>query len=51
MFYNRKTKTYITADIDRHIGSVWKKVKTVEGLRSNTTRLGTYDEFLNWIGK
>lgn len=42
---------YITADADSHIGGVWKMAKTVEDLASKSTRLGTFDEFLNWIGK
>lgn len=51
VFYNAKTKMYITADIDMHNGGVWKMAKTIEGLASKATRLGTYDKFLNWIGK
>ncbi|MGN0570026.1 MAG: toxin C-terminal domain-containing protein [Candidatus Fimenecus sp.] len=50
-FYNSKTKRYLTLDIDSHDGCVWKMAKTVEDLRSKSTRLGTFDEFLNWMGK
>ena len=51
VFYNAKTKMYITADVDSHIGGVWKMANTVKGLASKSSRLGTFDEFLNWIGK
>lgn len=51
VFYNSKTKTYITADVDGHIGGVWKMAKSVKDLSSKSTRLGTYDASLKWIGK
>ncbi|MDE6693752.1 MAG: toxin C-terminal domain-containing protein, partial [Muribaculaceae bacterium] len=44
-------KNYITPDVDKHVGGVWKSAKTKEALNSKSTRLGTYDEDLNWIGK
>ena len=50
VFYNPKTKLYITPDVDGHNGGVWKMAKTVEDLSSKSTRMGTYDEFLNRIG-
>ena len=50
VFYNAKKGLYIVADVDEHNGGVWKMAKTVKDLASKTTRLGTYDEFLNWIG-
>ena len=42
---------YITADIDGHIGGVWKAANSVKGLGSRSTRLGTFDAFMNWIGE
>lgn len=51
MFFNAKTKTYITADADGHIGGVWKMAKSVKALSSKSTRMGTYDATLRWIGK
>ena len=50
VFYNPKTKLYITPDVDGHNGGVWKMAKTVEDLSSKSTRMGTYDEFLNRKG-
>jgi len=44
-------KIFITPDRTGHIGGVWKAAKKVEDLGNNTTRLGTYDQFLKWIGK
>ena len=42
-FYNPKTKTYISPDVDRHKGGVWKMFDR------NFKRLGTYDAQLNPI--
>jgi RHS repeat-associated protein len=50
IYYNSKTKTYITPDIDSHNGGKWKMAKSIPGLLSKGTRLGTYDENLNRIG-
>jgi hypothetical protein len=50
VFYNPKTRTYITPDITGHCGGVWKGATSVEGLGRKETRLGTYDENLNRIG-
>jgi hypothetical protein len=33
-----------------HIGGVWKGAASAAGLRSKTTRMGTYDANLNKIG-
>ena len=44
-------KTYITPDVDQHSGGVWKMAKTIKDLYDKSTRMGTYDEFLNWIGR
>lgn len=43
-------KTYITYDVDAHNGGFWKMAKTIDGLRSKSTRMGTYDRNLNRIG-
>lgn len=43
-------KSYITQDIDSHVGGTWKMGGSPDGF-GPTTRLGTYDEQLNWIGK
>ena len=56
IYYNRKTKTYISQDIGSgdgsgpHNGGVWKQAKTHEKLNSKGTRMGTYDANLNRIG-
>ena len=56
IYYNRKTKTYISQDIGSgdgsgpHNGGGWKQAKTHEKLNSKGTRMGTYDADLNRIG-
>jgi len=56
VFYNKKTKTYISQDIGSgngmglHNGGVWKMAKSPEELNSKDTRMGTYDANLNRIG-
>ncbi len=56
IYYNKKTKTYISQDIGSangtgpHNGGVWKQAKTIEGINSKQTRMGTYDAQLNRIG-
>lgn len=56
IYYNKKTKTYISQDIGSgdgtgpHNGGVWKQAKSPEELNSKKTRMGTYDANLNRIG-
>ena len=50
VYYNPKTKVYISPDVDGHSGGVWKAADSVRNLNSETTRMGTYDENLNKIG-
>jgi len=56
IFYNKKTKTYISQDIGSgnglgpHNGGVWKQATTPERLNSRDTRMGTYDANLNRVG-
>ena len=50
VYYNPKNNTYIAYDQSGHSIGVWKMAKTVEGLFSKDTRMGTYDEFFNKIG-
>ncbi len=50
VYYHKKNKNYITHDIDSHNGGFWKMAKTINGLKSKKTRLGTYDKDLNRIG-
>ena len=56
IYYNRKTKTYISPDIGSgrdsgsHNGGVWKMAKSIKDLERKETRMGTYDENLNRIG-
>ncbi len=45
VFFNPKTRTYITPDVDAHNGGVWKMFDR-KGIR-----IGTYDGELNRIGK
>ncbi|MNW46526.1 hypothetical protein D3C74_238250 [compost metagenome] len=44
-------KIFISPDVDSHIGGVWKAAKTIKDLGSKETRYGTYDVFLNYVGK
>ncbi|WP_207655546.1 toxin C-terminal domain-containing protein, partial [Desulfocucumis palustris] len=46
----KKGKTYITPDVDSHIGGVWKAAGSVEGLSKKSTRWGSYDADLKRIG-
>lgn len=57
VFYNPKTKKYITVDVGNgrnnggsHNGGVWKMATSVEKLTKKETRLGTFDANLNKIG-
>ncbi|WP_152961918.1 toxin C-terminal domain-containing protein [Aneurinibacillus migulanus] len=56
IFYNKKTKTYISQDIGSadgsppHKGGVWKMAKSPEALNRKETRMGTYDANLKRIG-
>lgn len=43
-------KDFISRDVDKHNGGVWKRAKTVEKLQSRKTRMGTYDKDLRRIG-
>jgi hypothetical protein len=43
-------KTFITQDIDSHSGGLWKMASSVANLASKSTRIGTYDYDLNYIG-
>jgi RHS repeat-associated protein len=43
-------KTFISQDITSHSGGLWKMARTVKDLGSKTTRMGTYDLDLNYIG-
>ena len=40
---------YITADVDSHVGGVWKAADTIANLGSKSTRSGTYNALLEWI--
>lgn len=54
VFVNYKAPSYlryITADTDGHIGGAWKAASTIQNLASKSTRSGTYDIFLNYIGE
>ena len=46
----KKGNRYITPDVDSHNGGAWKMADSVANLRSKSTRMGTYDINLNWIG-
>lgn len=56
IYYNKKTKTYISQDIGSgdgsgtHNGGVWKMAKSPEALNKKDTRMGTYDGNLKRIG-
>ena len=51
IFYSKKKKKYITADVDKHNGGVWKMASSIKGLASKKTRDGTFDRNLKQIGK
>ena len=42
---------FITRDRTGHKGGAWKMNNKPSGFNSTKTRLGTYDENLNWIAK
>lgn len=44
IYYSRKSKNYLTSDIDQHKGGYWKKATQIEYLFSKNKRLGTFDE-------
>ncbi len=46
----KKGNRYISPDVDCHNGGVWKMADSVQNLGNRTTRMGTYDAYLNWIG-
>jgi hypothetical protein len=46
----KKGNRYISPDIDSHNGGIWKMADSVKNLGSRTTRMGTYDAYLNRIG-
>jgi len=46
----KKGNLYITPDRTSHNGGVWKMADSVGGLKSRSTRMGTYDANLNRIG-
>lgn len=56
IYYNKKTKTYISQDIGSadgsgpHNGGVWKQAKSPQAISSKSTRMGTYDADLNRVG-
>jgi hypothetical protein len=43
-------KTYITQDVTSHTGGLWKMARTIAGLASKSTRMGTCDYDLNYLG-
>lgn len=47
IYYNKKTKYYITPDVDQHIGGYWKVADSAEDLNNRHTRSGTYNEDLS----
>jgi hypothetical protein len=42
----KRGNLYITRDIDGHNGGAWKMARSVSGLASKSTRLGTFDATL-----
>ncbi|EGF92878.1 hypothetical protein ABI_13160 [Asticcacaulis biprosthecium C19] len=43
VFYDKQTRRYFSYDVDGHNGGIWKSAKSVDALKSKSTRLGTYD--------
>lgn len=46
----RRGNKYISIDVDAHNGGFWKMADSVKNLAKKSTRMGTYDKFLNRIG-
>ena len=46
----QKGNRFIAIDVDSHSGGVWKMADSVKNLAFKSTRMGTYDQFLNRIG-
>ena len=44
-------KVFISPDLTQHKTEGWKMAKTIDGLKDNTTRIGTYDKNLKKISK
>ncbi len=54
IYYNSNTSKdigYIVFDQTSHNGGFWKAASSVENLGSDITRTGTFDIYLNYIGK
>ncbi|CAN1484492.1 Rhs repeat-associated core [Paracoccaceae bacterium] len=51
VYYDPDSRTYYSYDADGHSGGTWKGAKSIEDLWKKETRLGTYDENLNWIAE
>lgn len=49
IYYNNKSKKYISWDVDKHNWWVWKMADTIKWLGKKETRLWTYDKNLNKI--
>jgi len=47
----KRGNRYITPDVDCHNVGAWKMADSVKNSASKSTRMGTYDINLNWIGK
>ncbi|MFW2500434.1 toxin C-terminal domain-containing protein [Clostridium diolis] len=47
IYFNKKTKIYITPDVDQHNGGYWKVAYSPDALNSKSTRLGTYNKDLS----
>ncbi|NJJ36519.1 hypothetical protein GSQ51_18240 [Clostridioides difficile] len=46
VFFNKRSKSYISADVDSHAGGFWKKASSIKNLGSKLLRDGTYNEDL-----
>lgn len=44
----KKGNKYISPDLKRHNGGFWKMANSVENLNHRETRMGTYNQFLNF---
>lgn len=43
-------RTFITQDVTSHTGGLWEMARTIADLASKSTRMGTYDYDLNYLG-
>ncbi|WP_207953368.1 toxin C-terminal domain-containing protein [Paenibacillus agricola] len=46
-----KGRLCIVQDVSSHIGGTWKMADSISNLQSKSSRIGTFDPLLNYMGK